>query len=133
MTLDGAEGMGRRRLNFQSGTELFTRDRYGQVGIWLWGGRKDAEYVTWCEPNCPIFYHFCIRQCMQFSLFHSFFDHRQGWMGRQKIYGERKEERIRPNKRELHEQLYTEIVKSGTIRFAFGLVGTVLQGKDYQN
>ena len=54
-------------------------------------------------------------------------------MGRQEIYGERKEKRIRPNKRELHEQLYTEMVKSGTIRLAFGLVGTVLQGKDYQN
>ena len=39
-------------------------------------------------------------------------------MGSQAIDKERKEERIRPKKRELHGLLYTKIVKSGTIRLA---------------
>ena len=41
-------------------------------------------------------------------------------MGSQAIDKERKEERIRPKKRELHGLLYTKIVKSGTIRLASG-------------
>ena len=38
------------------------------------------------------------------------------------IYVERKEERIKPKKGELHELPYKEIVKSGTVRLASGFV-----------
>ena len=37
------------------------------------------------------------------------------------IDGERKEERIIPKKRELHELLYTKMVKFGTIRLHSGV------------
>ena len=39
-------------------------------------------------------------------------------MGGQETDGERKEERMKPKKRELHELPYFEIAKSGTIRLA---------------
>ena len=49
----------------------------------------------------PIFFIFC---------------HCQGWMERQEVDGERKDEKRRPEKRELHELPYTKLVKPGTIR-----------------
>ena len=90
-----------------------------------------AAALTWTEASLTVPYFTIYRDgssctlysnCVFFSLildiFHSFsvYWYPKGRMGCQVKDREGKEERIRPLKRELHELLYTKIVKSGTIR-----------------
>ena len=71
--------------------------------------------------SSPLYHHpevrllvpdFTVSLCTAVHVIWSFSD--------QEIYRERTEERMRPQKRELHELPYLEIAKSGTIRLASG-------------
>ena len=87
--------------------------------------------LSWSESNSPGFYHFNARGSSCNSLFFgliisSFLSLLYLFLGIPSSFGgaskyierERKEARMTPKKRELHELPYTEIVKSGTNRLS---------------